>query len=285
MLASAPRARAQAPLAAPTADAATTVVRRTDPRRSVAAGRVERHVLRSAVYGRERRVFVYTPPGYQPFAHRPYALVVAFDADVYLDTIPLPLVLDTLYAAGRLPPFVALLVADSSGAARLDDLANHARFAEFLGNELIPWLRRGWNVTSDPARTIVTGSSAGGLAAANVALARPDLFGNVWSQSGALWRGNEGSNGPPYEWLTDRYREAPRHPIRFALDVGALETRGTVGGTGPSILEANRRFRDALVAKGYDVTYTEVPGGQHWEGTWAPRLPVGLVALAGGWPR
>jgi enterochelin esterase family protein len=138
-------------------------------------------------------------------------------------------------------------------------------------------------VTADPGRTVITGSSAGGLASAYVALLHPDIFGNVLSQSGAFWRGNEGSTGAPYEWLTGRYAATPRRPIRFVLDVGELETH-TTAGTGPSILDANRRLRDVLRAQGYDVRYTEVPGGVHAPGTWGPRLPGDLADLVAAWP-
>ena len=58
---------------------------------------------------------------------------------------------------------------------------------------------------------------------------RPDLFGNVLSQSGAFWRGSEGSNDAPYEWLTSQYAAAARKPIRFLLNVGSTETRGAMG--------------------------------------------------------
>jgi enterochelin esterase-like enzyme len=126
----------------------------------------------------------------------------------------------------------------------------------------------------------VTGSSAGGLAAAYVAWKRPDLFGNVLSQSGAFWRGNEGSNDPPYEWLTGQYAAAPKRDIRFVLEVGALESQGALGGAAPSILEANRRLRDALRKKGYDVTYAEVPNGRHTPESWRERLPDAIAALA-----
>lgn len=93
-----------------------------------------------------------------------------------------------------MPAFVAVLVDDSTGAARTAELGNAQRMVGFLASQRVPWARRGWNVTRDPRRVIVTGSSAGGLAAAFVAFSRPDLFGNVWSQSGAFWRGPEGSN-------------------------------------------------------------------------------------------
>jgi len=123
----------------------------------------------------------------------------------------------------------------------------------------MPWLRGKWRVTHDPARTIITGSSAGGLASAYLALKRPDLFGNVLSQSGAFWRGNEGSNDAPYEWLTGQYDSLAQQPVRFFLDVGSRESMGAMGGAAPSILEANRRLRDVLRAKGYPIEYFEVP--------------------------
>jgi len=222
---------------------------------------------------------VYLPVGYPQACVDGCSLVVAFDGGVYIDAIPLPAMLDSLVAAKSIHPTLALLIDDGSSAERLADLANHERFARFVGDELIPWLRGRWRVTREARKTTITGSSAGGLAAAYLALKRPDLFGKVLSQSGAFWRGNEGTNGGPYEWLTAQYKQAPKMPIRFFLDVGSTETQGAIGGTAPSILEANRRFRDVLFKKGYAVDYFEVPGGLHAPDSWRRRLPNGLVRL------
>jgi len=188
--------------------------------------------------------------------------------------------LDTLLAEHKAPPFVAVLIDNGAGAARIADLGNRAGFADFLSGRLLDWVRAGWNVTRDPRRTIVEGSSAGGLAAAYAAFRRPDLFGNVLSQSGAFWRGSEGSNEPPFEWLTSQYASSPKKKIRFYLDVGALESGGALGGTAPSILDANRRLRDVLRSKGYEVSWEEVPGGTHSPESWRLRLPAAIAALA-----
>jgi enterochelin esterase family protein len=153
----------------------------------------------------------------------------------------------------------------------------------FLAKQLVPFVRRGWHVTTDPHRVIVTGSSAGGLGAAYVAFTRPDLFGNVWSQSGAFWRGADASNDAPYEWLTHQVATSAKKDVRFQLDVGELEDHPTLGGAGPNFRDANRRFRDALVAKAYSVVYTEVPGGNHAERWWRERLAAGIVALTASW--
>jgi enterochelin esterase-like enzyme len=241
-----------------------------------------RHAFRETpfaarLYGRTRRVWIDTPklaPGDSA------SLLVVFDGEQYLEEIPLPHMLDSLTDAGRIRPAVVVMIDNGTGAERRMDLANRAEFAAWLGDSLVPWVRAtaAVPVSRDPRRAVVCGSSAGGLAAAYVAFQRPDLFGNVLSQSGAFWRGNENADGAPWEWLTGQYAASPRKPIRFFLDVGALETHGVLGGAGPPILDANRRLRDALKAKGYEVLYTEVPGGVHAPFSWATRLPTGLAA-------
>jgi enterochelin esterase-like enzyme len=253
---------------------------RTEPRST--PGRVAEYSISSSTYGRSRRLWVYTPPGYSAEDTTRNDLVVAFDGDEYRADIPLPSILDSLLAAKAIAPTVAVLVDNASGAARLDDLANHEQFVTFVCDEVIPWVRDRWHVTQDPHRTIITGSSAGGLAAAFLGLRRPGLFGNVLSQSGAFWRGAEGSNEAPFEWLTSQYASGPKRDVRFFLDVGSAETRGALNGTAPSILEANRHLRDVLREKGHEVTYTEVPGGEHRPESWRQRLPAGLVLLSHG---
>ena len=252
----------------------------TRARSFLGLGAVKEYALASHEYGSTRRLWVYTPPGYA--ASGPECdLLFVFDGGVYLEDIPLPAMLDSLVAAKRLRPTVAVMLDDSSGTARIADLGNQERFARMIAGEIVPWARKHWKLTTDPHRSTVTGSSAGGLASAFVALRHPELFGNVLSQSGAFWRGAAGSNGAPFEWVAAQYAASPKRDLRFFLDVGSTETRGAIGGTAPSILEANRHLRDVLAAKGYDVAYAEVPGGVHAPASWRLRLPAGLLRLSG----
>jgi len=227
-----------------------------------------------------RRIWIYTPPGYEAAAKTPYDLMIVFDGEQYLEDFALPKMLDALVAERKAPPFVAVMIDDGIGAERLADLANRESFAAFLSGGLLPYVREHWAVTRDPSRTIVTGSSAGGLAAAYVAFRHPELFGRVLSQSGAFWRGNEASNGPPFEWLTAQYAAAPRKEIRFLLEVGGRESRGALGGAAPSILDANRRLRDTLESKGYALSYAEIPDGEHSPETWKTRLPAAIAEIS-----
>lgn len=256
---------------------------RMDPRVPASARRLEHQTIYDSAYKRQRDIWIYTPPNYDAKAQTSYPLIVAFDGSDYRDTMPLPFILDTLLATKKAPAYVAVLIDNGGGPDRIADLGNAHKMVDFLGRQLVPYVRSHWHVTTDPRRVIITGSSAGGLASAFVAIERPDLFGNVLSQSGAFWRGAEASNEPPYEWLTSHVEASPVHPVRFYLDVGALESRGTLGGVGPSILDANRRLKAALERKGYSiVAYTEVPEGQHAPQYWMTNLPRGIVLLSGG---
>ena len=132
---------------------------------SASAGKIEAHTVFDSTYRRSRQVWVYTPAGYDAKATTPYPLIIAFDGDEYRDTRPLPMVLDTLLATRKAPAFVAVLIDNGEGAVRIADLGNAPRMADFLAKQLVPWVRKGWRVTTDPKRVIITGSSAGGLAA------------------------------------------------------------------------------------------------------------------------
>ena len=119
------------------------------------------------------RIWIYTPPGYDEAAKTPYDLLIVFDGEQYVEDFALPKMLDALLAERAAPAFVTVMIDDGSGAVRLADLANRESFAAYLSAELLPYVRRQWTVTSNPRATVVSGSSAGELAAAFVAYRHP----------------------------------------------------------------------------------------------------------------
>jgi enterochelin esterase family protein len=235
------------------------------PADGVPQGAVAMERLASARLRNERQVFTYTPAGYE--AGHTYPLLICFDGWAYVQDayVPLPTVLDNLIAAGAIPPVVALLPDSLDSATRLRELNLHEPFVEFLAEELLPWAHERLSFEDDPARTVAAGSSLGGLAAAFCGLRRPDLVGLVLSQSGAFQRG-----------LPEEFARADRLPLRFALDVGVLETTPFSGFA--SLYHANLHMRDVLVAKGYDVSFREFPGGHDYL-WWRETIADGLIAL------
>ena len=251
---------------------------------NVRAGSMEERQIESSVLTNEplRKVWIYAPAGYDRGGATSYGAVIFMDGEDYRGPIGAATILDNLVAAKRIPPLVGVFIEHGSAASAAQDLDNHGIFVDFLAKELIPWLRQQWHVTSDPSRVILCGASRGGLGAAFAAYRRPDLFGNVLSESGAFWRGDEGAN-EPHEWLTKQFQNSPKLPIRFFFSVGTWETIQSPTNTGrgdPTFIAANRHLWSALQSKGYVVEQHETPGGHdplHWRSV----LPDGLIFLAG----
>ncbi len=251
-------------------------------RPDVPTGRTEVHRLSSKILGNERRVWVYTPPGYTADG-KPYGLLVLFDGWEYAKMIPTATVIENLLAAGRIRPLVTVMIEQKD---RILELGCSEPFTEFLVRELLPWVREHYNVTSNPAGTIIGGLSAGGLAAAFAGLRHPEIFGNVLSESGYFsWDPREDlttdEEDLEFEWIIRQFAASPKLPLRFTLTVGLFERfRREKLPDMPSLLQSNRHMRDVLLAKGYPINYKEVAGG-HEIYVFEVALPDDLMSLAG----
>ncbi|HEU4870716.1 MAG TPA: alpha/beta hydrolase-fold protein [Pyrinomonadaceae bacterium] len=239
------------------------------------AGELKRYKFQSEILKNERDVTVYFPPGYNTSGRR-YPLLIFFDGEAYTDSIPTPTILDNLIASRKIPPVVAVFVNNpqtNQPYLRTLELSCNPSFTRFVVNELLPWVRQRYHITNTPADTAVGGASRGGLAAACAALDHPEIFGNVFSQSGFFvykdknWFRRVGRNVAPddasqeekawaeYGSVITQFVTRPKLPIRFYLEAGVFENTYH-----PSVLIANRHLRDVLLAKGYSVGYEEFAG-------------------------
>ena len=250
---------------------------------NVTAGTIERQKIHSELLKNEHDLSIYLPAGYKANA-APYDLVVIFDESAYLSKIPTPIILDNLIAAKKIPAAVAVLIANPSQATRNEELSPNSKFADFLAKELVPWMHAHYNVTNDPGKTVVAGSSLGGLAAAYAGYKHPEVFTNVLCQSGSFWWAPDHSGAIPdgviteTGWMAKQLIASSKLPLKFYIDAGSFEFDSN--GTGGGILETSRNMRDVLLAKGYEVHYQQFVGGHDylsWRGTFAD----GLMDLIG----
>ena len=220
-------------------------------------GKVTVTALHSEYLKSEKKIWIYTPAGFRKDGNH-YPLLVLFDGD--RNVMWIPKILDVLIAQGRIPPLIAVMTDESVPSERRNELPCNPQFADFLANELVPWTRRNYYTTTQPKRTVVAGSSFGGLASVFAGLKHPEVFGNVISLSGSFWWKPEGDQKG--EWLTRLVKTSPKLPLRFYLEVGLMESYSIQ-------IEANRHMRDALTARGYPVGYSEYDGGHsflNWSG-------------------
>jgi enterochelin esterase-like enzyme len=217
------------------------------------SGTTSVHAFPSALLRRSVPVYAYRAAGAERAEATP--LLVLFDGFLQVEAAAIPSVLDNLVAAGEIPPVVALM--PESGPQRFQDLVYSDDYCSFVADELVAWARDEWGAGADAATSVVGGGSAGGLCALYTALRHPDVFGNVISQVGAVGLARDGEK----DWLLRRYAESPRLPLRIWLEAGLLDNDELPALGVPAIRDSNRRLRDVLVDRGYDVTYSEFAGG------------------------
>jgi len=216
--------------------------------------RLQRYRVPSRAFGAERRVTVLTPSA----VHGPLPVIVAHDGVAYLRLARVGDVYAALLAQGRVCPahWVFLEPLD-----RRREYAWDERHIRFVHDEVRPLIAanhptgRGW---------WLLGASLGGLAAATLALHRPDDWAGVIAQAGAFLGSpaDPRFHGSDHSQLAERLEGGAGAHLRWALDVGTLDW----------LLGINRRVRDALDAHGADLHYRERPTGHNW-GAWRDALP------------
>lgn len=240
------------------------------------AGELQEHPIESTALGNRRPLWLYLPHASHGHVQ---ALLIVFDGVAFTRTVPTPRILDSLIASRSIPPTAAVFV-DSLGARRNLELPCHAPFAAFVAEQLLPWAHaRCGKVARE--RTVLAGASYGGAAASYIAQAHPHAFGNVLSLSGSYWVKGDAEDDRDWAWLLRRFEHGPTLALRFYQCVGLFEQGARLFDDAPEQLAINRRMRDVLRAKGYELTYREYPGGHDYAG-WELCLPEALETLLGG---
>lgn len=189
----------------------------------------------SRVLGETRTVEVALPPGYDANADRRYPVLYVLDGEF---EGPVAATITRFYGAtGQLPAMIVVAVRNT---ARTRDLTPPAapgfappreagaagggdRFLQFLADELIPWVDRGYR--TNPLRVLV-GHSLGGLLALHAVAARPRLFTGYIVMEPATWW----NNGREVSAAVAALRLPAARPTRLALvnvEPMGLDTTGT----------------------------------------------------------
>jgi enterochelin esterase-like enzyme len=225
------------------------------------------HILKSIHLANERVVWVREPE------HRARNVTVFLDAELYRDCVGATSIIDALVSGGDIDSSLFVFVSMESAASRWVECPCYSPFAQFIEEELFPWLESAYPCTLEAQERVIAGLSYTGLAAAYVSMTNPSRFTKVIAQSGSFW-----SNDC---WIIDYFEKLDRKPkTEFYLDVGLQETQNNVlhkEGVLQTVsqVEAVKKFRDALLRHGYEPRYVEFDGG-HDFAAWSFTLPDAL---------
>jgi len=229
-------------------------------------------ILPSEVYpGTQHTYWVYVPAQYDPKV--PASLMIFNDGQAFMNPqadIRAPFVMDNLIYRREIPVMIGVFInpgrrpdqpeptlsnwgdRDTNRPVEYNSLDD--KYARVIVDELLPVLYKEYNISKDPERHGIGGSSSGAIAAFTVAWERPDHFRKVLSNVGSFvnLRG-----GHAY---ADIVRTSEKKPIRVFLVDGRNDNRelrrdGSYDETRDWFYQ-NVRLQQALSEKGYDVNYS-----------------------------
>ncbi|QIP14624.1 esterase family protein [Spirosoma aureum] len=234
------------------------------------------------------------PPDYSQRS-TPYPVLYLNDGQD-LTRLQMTRVLDSLYQKRAIQPFV--LVAIHAGdriqeygtAARPDYMNRGSKaglYTDFVLTELLPYVKKHYNISSEPTKSVFAGFSLGGLSAFDIVFHHPEHFSRSGVFSGSFWwRSKSTEDG--YRDETDRImhdlvRKGSHHrQLKFWFETGTDDETSDRNNNG--IIDSIEDTTDLiaeLVRKGYsrteEIRYVEIAGGKHDQETWSQILPDFLI--------
>jgi enterochelin esterase-like enzyme len=227
--------------------------------------------LPSNVYpGTQHTYWIYVPAQYDPSV--PASLMIYNDGQAFMNpdgNMRAQNVMDNLIFRRELPVMIGVFInpgrrpdqpepnakewGDKTTNRPVEYNSLDDKYARVIVEELLPVLYKDYNISRDPERHGIGGSSSGAIAAFTVAWERPDQFRKVLSDVGSFVD-LRGGNAYP-----DIIRKSGRKPIRIFLcdgrnDNRSLESDGSYNQAKDWFYQ-NVRMMKALTERGYDLNY------------------------------
>lgn len=278
----------------------------------------------SKVLGAPQTLRIWLPPGYSDAvnAQRSYPVLYAFDGQSFFDRCTSPFggevqmdeTLTRLIGEGKVEPIIvvgidspveasraafphppldmkarsSMLVEDPDNSAatifRFDFEPHGQRLAPFFTTELMPQIEREFRVRRGRAFTAIGGFSYGGVAAVNLLVELPMVFGIGWIESPSASPGNGA--------LARRTQYLAIAPLRAYVGVGDRETVKSHKamsdmGLDPDAFDRNFAQGARVIADNFKaaggvdphVLFVEEPEADHSEASWARRFPAAIAFL------
>jgi enterochelin esterase family protein len=229
----------------------------------VPRGTIHRHFHHSSVVGDDRDLYVYTPPGYDPQAAKPYPvlyLLHGFSDDARAWTVVgrAHVILDNLIASGKARPMLVVMpfgygapeIVSRTGPQFRDPALrkrNTDKFRETLLTDVIPLVEKLYRVSTDRESRAVAGLSMGGGQSLDIGLNARDRFAWVGAFSSAV------PDDPEAAFAGLAADTKP--PLRLLW---------IACGNEDFLTAANHKFQDWLKALQVPHTAIWTPGGHTW---------------------
>lgn len=219
---------------------------------------------------KNRRMYIYTPPGYAGSSEKYPVLYLLHgaggDEDAWTTLGRTPYILDNLIAAGKAKPMIVVMTngnAWSSAAPGEEpkieanpDFNQMARggFEKSLVADVIPYVEKNYRVLTDKNNRAIAGLSMGGMHTQNISNANPGMFGYIGVMSMGLMNDSR--------WAT--YNEEEHKKQLKALQDSGVKLYWIACGKEDFLIESVNNLRKLYDGMGFKYEYVETTGGHTW---------------------
>lgn len=225
------------------------------------------HKSKTIYPGVNRDYWIYVPANYDKKTES--NLIIFQDGEKYLfgDDFKAGVTLDNMISLGLIPQTIGIFInpgdklvgEKSNWRGHKGDITNRSyeydsttdKYPKFLIEEILPDVRKKYNITEEPKRIVIGGISSGGICAFNAAWHRPEVFGNVISHCGSY---TNIRGGDIYPQLV---RQSKKKDIKVFLQSGEKDADIIIG----SWPLKNKEMAAALEKRGYDYKFEFGVGG------------------------
>jgi len=275
-------------ISGPTADLYASVL-------DVPHGNLEKVWYKSPTLNLTRRMYVYTPAGYEEGTTKYPVFYLLHgmggDEDAWSSMGRAVQILDNMIAAGKAKPMIVVMTNGNANqaAATIDYAAAQTQgamggtttglFEKSIIDDVIPFIDKNYRTLTDPQNRAIAGLSMGGAQTSYAALNNIDKFAWVGSFSGAfvMWPNARGTSGQGSQGINMEAVEKTVFPSLNSSANSKLKLLYIAIGSDDSLIESNRQFTDWLKTKNINHTYIDTPGYAHEWSYWR----VCLVDFAG----
>jgi enterochelin esterase-like enzyme len=228
-------------------------------------GAVARVYYRSSALGKDRRMHVYTPPGYEAGTERYpvlYLLHGAGDSDDSWTSVGRAnFILDNLIATGKAKPMIVVMPAGHTGPfsflmptapSRAGGPIGSARFEDDFLKDILPYVEKHYRVLTDRPNRAIAGLSMGGAQTLNIVGSRPKEFGYAGVFSSGIIFGKADDWAKAHEGLDDPAAREGMKLLWFAT------------GKDDFLLARTKETVELFRKHGFKPVLKETTGGHTW---------------------
>ncbi|MGY6743607.1 MAG: esterase [Cecembia sp.] len=214
-----------------------------------------------------RRMYVYTPPGYES-GQESYPVLYLLhggggDEDAWTSLGRANLILDNLIAQGKAKPMIIVMTNGNAWQTstlrqkpglppitRESYVQFQGQFEKSLVEDVIPYIEKNYRVKANKDSRAISGLSMGGGHTITASITYPGTFGYIGVFSSGIFNQNENMDEMEKKFL--------------ALKASGVSKYWVACGVDDFVMESNKRLLDVLKKTNFEHEYYENEGGHTW---------------------